>query len=287
MYCLLFLHATNIIGMEEMEDWFDIGDDWVDIGNDDHKRENILPLENQTTTADTFNNKDNNQDTIAEINTFIKIISKTNLPTLIPTVTIDEKFDIQNNDETRHSDDSGDTAFSDDKSEPSDVSSDEDNENNIINKSIPMALSKNNQILPFENICKILTQSATQGYNFLSKKCDFHQPQESQSTNHYHPKPYTANPINIHDAIICNHDPRRIQAIIMHNQTLINQQDFDNGNTPIMTAFFRKRFNIIRLLIQNEADLDLKNHDGKTIFDIADESGKINILNDLLTTYKH
>ena len=70
------------------------------------------------------------------------------------------------------------------------------------------------------------------------------------------------------------------------NEDEVNIQN-DNGKSPLHIALFSDRINIIKKLINKGIDLNIKDNEGKTVFDIAKENPNLNNIFKLLKEYKN
>ena len=86
--------------------------------------------------------------------------------------------------------------------------------------------------------------------------------------------------VEIHAAIISGN----LEAVKQHIKagTDINQKEAMSGSTPLMSAVTFNKQEIAKLLIEDNADLSIKNNDGSTALHIAAFFGRIEIVQMLI-----
>jgi ankyrin repeat protein len=75
---------------------------------------------------------------------------------------------------------------------------------------------------------------------------------------------------HLHDAIKYNNHADIVKELLKHKDIDVNLQDKD-GETPLFTASDEDHLNIVRMLLDAGADINIKNNEDKTALDIAIE----------------
>jgi ankyrin repeat protein len=75
-----------------------------------------------------------------------------------------------------------------------------------------------------------------------------------------------------------------VKSILYEKIVNINEPNINNNNTPLMYACQSTSLKLVELLIDNNADIKLKNCDGQTALHIAAREGNIDIIKLLINT---
>jgi len=81
-------------------------------------------------------------------------------------------------------------------------------------------------------------------------------------------------------------DENSLVKEIKTNKDKINYQD-KNGNTPLHLAISFMNINIVKILLQNNADPTIRNNSGKSCIDLAQDTKNMNIIKTVYTYYKN
>lgn len=79
------------------------------------------------------------------------------------------------------------------------------------------------------------------------------------------------NPLNTPIMVACWHGDLELVKLLCENGACLNQQDGGNGFTPLIKAVFSKKSDIVKYLLDKNADKQIMSHERKTALDYAYE----------------
>ena len=92
------------------------------------------------------------------------------------------------------------------------------------------------------------------------------------------PSSNSKNSLNTPLMVASWHGNLKLAKLLCENGACLNQQDAGNGFTPLIKAVFSKKPDVVKYLLDQNADKHIMSHERKTALDYAYEKKLINII---------